>query len=188
MIKHVMVLALFVLMSPGTMASVYRGGVTGGGGNVLVTSQPTRLMDREQVEMRIRTLRPAIVDYLRRKELDFRNGRMDPAAQRAFQPLFINRHQVATMTDAIRLHVDDWHPCFDQNAVAFDGTALTCHADSICLSALRIARKVDAAEIDAQAGALMIHEFSEALGLSDDEAIALQRAALTELKGLSADK
>ena len=90
-----------------------------------------------------------------------------------------NIHELMEKT-SLDIHLDQ--PCYDSDGNIFDGSTLNNKLNTVCISAMTIAQKCDKSEIPLQGAALIFHEFSELTGLSDDDAITLQKQVLKELK------
>ncbi|MBX2987150.1 MAG: hypothetical protein KF802_04565 [Bdellovibrionaceae bacterium] len=167
-----------LMFSNSSHALLSMGGISGGGGNVIYATAPAKPHDVSFVETRIKTAKPVVLEYLSQKEQQYRGGGMDSNQAAVFAPLFSKNHQVSEKAANIELKVKTTESCFDQKGHEFDGSILATDVDDVCMSAKRIAEKVELTELDAQSAALMIHEFIEFFGLSDEEAIQIQVLAL----------
>ncbi len=92
-----------------------------------------------------------------------------------------NENNLHGVMEEIKLDIQLDQPCFDILGNVFDGSTFNQKKHSICISAFTIAQKCIKNEIPTLASALVMHEFSEVVGLSDEEAIALQKQVLSEL-------
>jgi len=171
-----------LMFSNSSHALLSRGGISGGGGNVIYATAPSKPHDVWFVETRIQAAKPRVLEYLSEKEQQYRSGGMDSDQAAVFAPLFSKNHRVSKKAASIELKVTTTEPCYDQNGHEFDGSILATDADDVCMSAKRIAEKVELTELDAQSAALMIHEFIEFFGLSDEEAIQIQILALSHFQ------
>jgi hypothetical protein len=158
------------------------GGISGGGGNVIISQMPTQSLDPEYVKHTVRNLKSSVVLFLQQKEQMFENGEMADDEAFIYQPLFEKMSSVAEALNPIPVYVDDKNPCFDQSGQKFDGSTLAPKANMVCISAKRIARKLEQDDLTPQTSALLVHEFSEKFGLTDDEAIQIQTRVLAELR------
>lgn len=159
------------------------GGISGGGGNVLFPTPPSDPMDPESTQHLIRGLKTDVVNYVATKENSFREGSLSAVERPAFAALFELQPGVAQRVSVLGMKVEDDDPCFDFSHQEVDGSTIRPGSDRICISALRIAKKVDKSEIKAQSMALMIHEYGEILGLTEEQATHLQQTVLKELRG-----
>jgi hypothetical protein len=75
--------------------------------------------------------------------------------------------------------------CYDAAGNAVDASIFASHPGSICLSAFRIAPKLDADGASHQTLALIVHEFAHLLGTSEVEAVDAQKVASRRLKSES---
>lgn len=176
------VTALTVSIGVTSPAWASLGGISGGGGNCIVSQIPTKSLDPEYVEHTVRILKPTVISFLQQKEQMFKNGEMADDEALIYQPLFEKMSSVAEALNPIPVHVDDKNPCFDQVGQEFDGSTLAPQANMICISAKRIARKLEQDDLAPQASALLVHEFSEKVGLTDDDALQIQARVLGELR------
>jgi hypothetical protein len=175
--------SLLIGLSSSFAATISSGGVTGGGGNLLTTSSPSDPMSSTDVEFKVRRLGPAVIDFLSEKQSDFQNGKMPAGDLQTFAPIFEGQGDVRATLAPVKLNVPGDRSCFSSDGQEFDGSNQgTASAISVCISAQRIAPKVDQTTLLPQASALLVHEFSEILGATDEQAYALQRAALKQLQ------
>gem|GEM_PF-6941215 len=147
----------------------------------MVNVPPSQTFSVEVVERRINGLRRSAFYYLLKKEVDFQAGRVDSPVGKILAPFFTRTTSVIPRLQKVKLRVRSDAPCYDRRGIAFDGSASVYGRGKICLSAIRLAQKVDARQIEPQIMALMIHEFSEILGASEAEAIMIQYEVLREL-------
>lgn len=167
-----------LMFSSSSYALLSLGGISGGGGNVIYATAPSQSLDVSFVKTRIQSSRSAVLKYLSQKEQQYRRGDMDSTQAAVFAPLFEKNRKVSEKAADIELKVTTTESCYDQDGHEFDGSILATDVDDVCMSAKRIAEKVELTELDAQSAALMIHEFIEFFGLSDEEAIQIQVLAL----------
>jgi hypothetical protein len=158
------------------------GGVSGGGGNVIVSYPQSVAPSVPAVRSRIRALKPMMERYFQEKEAAFASGSLPTAQYAALQPLFSGYPDVAMAIRPIEVQIEEHAPCHDADGNPFDGSTRGLNSDQVCLSALRIAGKVEASELGAQISALMAHEFAEVLGLDDENAIRIQEIVLKDFR------
>lgn len=151
-----------------------RGGMSGGGGNVLPGRTPEARMDPEDVEHRVKSARYAAIDYLVGFEQRYRDGTLSPEQALLAEKAFSGKKDLITVSQTVRPDIEEDSPCYDFEGKAVDGSIRAEKANRICISSHRIANKVHESEIVPQSAALMIHEYSEVMGFSEDEATALQ--------------
>lgn len=174
-------ISLLILMTTFT-AWPREGGVSGGGGNLLSPKAPSRPVNSETAEHMILQARNVLKKYIHEKKYAFQSGALSPADMNAFEPVFNADLNVEDTIRSARLHINEKHSCWDENHQAVDGSTITPTPYSICISAHNIANKADISDITPQSAALMLHEYSELVGLSEDQAVKLQTAALVELR------
>ena len=92
-----------------------------------------------------------------------------------------NENNLHEAMEDITIDIQLDRPCYDQNGNVYDGSTYHQIKNSICISAYTIATKCIKEEISIQATALVLHEYSEVVGLSDEDAITLQKEVLSDL-------
>ncbi len=174
----------FLGAPPSLTASVFDdvGGVSGGGGNVMNPTPPEGYQDPEMVEDQVKSLVSVLRTYLLNKHNEFKKGTLSPEHNRLFGALFLPPQNVFSVMQSVVPHVDDDRPCFDSDRRPVDGSIFSHRPNRFCISSFSLARKVHFREIPAQATALMLHEYSEWMGLSEDQAQVLQAKALVDLR------
>lgn len=174
-------LVLLALAPAGSVAHESHGGMSGGGGNVLPGRAPDAPANGELIEHAVKHSRGVAVSYLQELRLKFLNGDVSAEKRALLERAFSGSSDLATVARGIRVEVEDDRPCFDFQDNAVDGSIRSDKPNRICISSHSIAAKVHRSEVVAQSAALMIHEFSELIGFSEDEAVTLQSHALTDL-------
>ncbi|MBS1971082.1 MAG: hypothetical protein JSU04_12280 [Bdellovibrionales bacterium] len=179
--KYLMSLLLLITVNS---AWSFEGGVSGGGGNTLSPRAPSYPVDPETAEHMIYNARGVLKNYLTLKKQAYLVGALPIEQMAAFAPVFSAKARVEDTIEKAHLHVSDRHACKDENNNPVDGSTITPTPNSICISAYNISRKVDVSDITPQSAALMLHEYGELVGLSEDQAVKVQSAALSELRGM----
>ena len=159
-----------------------QGGVSGGGGNLIAPKPPIAYVDPETTKQIVYHSVDTLIDYVNAKKISYANGVLPPEQEKAFAPIFTSSKSIEDVIASTRLYVSDEHSCWDSAHQAVDGSTVTPEPDSICISAYNIANKTDASDIPPQAVALMLHEYSELVGLSETQAVQAQLSALQELR------
>lgn len=163
-------------------ASSLNGGMSGGGGNVINPTPPDRTMNRHEIRALadyLPSLMPRAAQYLAQKHAVLMQVPTGQAGtDEGLRPLFQTRHDVLRIMRKVPLEIEHHKSCFDGSGHAVDGSV--ADDDEVCLSALNIAQKVHRAEIDAQALALLIHEYGEKAGLDEMTATSVQALVLKE--------
>lgn len=170
---------VYCLMS----TSLYAGGVSGGGGNLISPTAPTEKQDPREIRNIILGSQHLLNKFINAKFALYSAGSMDYESLRLYSVLFAdNDDNLHEVMEEITLDIKMDRPCYDRNGKVFDGSTFNERKHSICISAFTIAQKCSKYEVPKQATALVFHEFSEVVGLSDEDAIMLQRQVLEELK------
>ena len=158
------------------------GGVSGGGGYVINPTLPEKYQDPELVESMVKcTLKP-VQDYLQKKNLEFNSGKLAENEIEIFTKIFTTPLSIHDALKKVKLDVTDEKPCFDSENKPVDGSIFHKNKKAVCISAKNIADKVHFNEIKAQSAALIIHEYTEVIGLTEEGAIEVQKISLDEFK------
>ena len=157
------------------------GGVSGGGGNVISPMPPDRHLDPEHAEGIIEGTVNHVRTYLYDLELDHKNDRVTSAFKPITEKLFDGKKTILNIIDRIEPDVEDERPCYDGQRKPVDGSIYSHKKNTICISAFNLSKKVHRSQLEDQSTALMIHEYSELVGLSEDEAVLLQKKTLEDL-------
>ncbi|MGZ3789660.1 MAG: hypothetical protein ACXVLQ_14115 [Bacteriovorax sp.] len=163
--------------------NAHAGGVSGGGGNLISPIAPSEKQDPREIRNIIRGSKSLLKKFVSAKYALYTNGSMDYESLRLYSTLFAdNDNNLHEVMEEIALDIPLDKPCYDSLGNIFDGSTYNQKRHSICISAYTIAEKCDKNEVPLQARALVFHEFSELTGLSDEDAITLQKQVLNELK------
>lgn len=159
------------------------GGVSGGGGDVINPKHPTSKQSTESVEHIIKNSKFVLEKYLQSKKIQLKNNQLSGHENNLYSQLFNSPEKnIDQVMKSYKIHIEDEEPCFTSDNVAVDGSIFSEKTNSVCISSLTIAQKVDHSEVLKQSAALVLHELSEVSGLTDDDAIHLQKIALDEIK------
>lgn len=175
---------LFLVVSTFAFAK-FDGGISGGGGNVINPTPPNGPQDPKEVRHVIKESRRLLLGFLYKKQLEYKAGKMsseDAALYVRFFEIENDEEDLCEITKDIKIEIPTDKACFDMHGNEYDGSAFNPKEKSICISAFRIAQKTSMKEVPVQSAALMLHEFGEALGLSDEDAVRIQAQAIKELK------
>jgi|GEM_PF-2207866 len=163
--------------------SLAKGGISGGGGNVINSTPPTEYQDPHDIRAVIKDSKYILYRFIKAKYSLFRRGSMSNEDMRLYGVLFAdsetNLHEV--MED-IKIDIPVDQGCFDKLGNEYDGSSYNPTNHKICISAFRISKNTIMDEVPIQSAALILHEYAEVVGLTDDEAIDLQIQMITELK------
>ncbi len=160
----------------------FAGGVSGGGGNVIDPTLPEGPQDSEIIERMIKRTTLDLKTYVQNKKNHFENGQMNSDDFNLYKPLFYNSTPIDIIIQKIKVKVQEHRPCYDSSKTPVDGSIHSESSDSICLSALRISKKVHIQDVPAQSLALMMHEYSEVIGMNEEFAVTLQKRTLEDLQ------
>ncbi len=174
----VLILALTTSANGATL-----GGVSGGGGNLISPTAPSEKQDPREIRNIIKGSKNLLRKFVNAKFALYKNGSMDYESLRLYSLLFAdNDNNLHEVMEEISLNIPLDKPCFDSAGTSFDGSTFNQKGYAVCISAFSIAAKCDKNEVPLQATALVFHEFSEVAGLTDEDAITLQKQVLDELK------
>lgn len=156
------------------------GGISGGGGNVIVNIPAKTLVSTESAELAVETMRANLPDYVAMKRSQYLDGSMPVDQRRGFAAVFDSPISIDQVLNAVPTQILEHNSCRNFRNEKVDGSTVTADGKNICISAFRISRKVDRLDIDAQATALLMHEYSELVGLDENQAIQVQMATLRD--------
>lgn len=181
--KTLLALVFFVSLSQSAFAIIIDGGISGGGGNVINPKAPIAIQDVRAIRNIIVNSKELLKSFIEAKWVLYNSGSMDFDNHRMYSVLFfnddLNLHKIMNL---IKIHSPIDLPCTDSYGNTYDGSTFDAEDDSVCISAFNFAQKVDMTEVPIQAAALVMHEFSEVAGLSDEDAITIQKDVLEELR------
>jgi hypothetical protein len=163
-------------------SSALAGGMSAGGGNLIHPIPPTDFVPPHIVAGMIVKSQQRLVDYLTAKKVAFTNDQLDQVQRSAWSPIFTSEKDILYFVSTFRPLILERESCHDSNNNDVDGSVWSLTPDTVCISALNISKKAAANDIPPQATALLLHEYSELIGLSDEQAIQAQSAALNELR------
>lgn len=179
--KFALVLSSLVCSLASAPASA--GGVSGGGGNLISPTAPTEKQDPREIRNIILGSQHLLKKFINAKYALYSAGSMDYDSLRLYSVLFAdNDDNLHETMEEIKLDIKLDKPCYDSTGKMFDGSTFNEKRHTVCISAFTIAEKSSKYEVPKQATALIFHEYSELVGLSDEDAITLQKQVLEELK------
>lgn len=158
------------------------GGVSGGGGFVINPVRPTAPQSPERIEDMIKASKKITIQYIQQKKNQFHADQMQGHEKNLYdQLLHAPTKNIEHVLANYKVHVEDEDPCFTSDNQPVDGSIHSEKPNSICISALTFAEKVHEDTVHVQAAALILHEMSEVVGLSDEDAVHIQTIALMEM-------
>ncbi len=162
------------------------GGMSGGGGFVISPETPDQYNSPDKVEALIeKHAEPCLQKYLINKKEKFDKGELPGHELTTLEPL-LKQGVIFKAIQNTKLIIQDDHSCFGANGEPTDGSFFKDKKNAICISAKNIAEKVHHKELKPQTLALMMHEYSEMMGFSEDNAIGVQKIVLDDLKNSGA--
>lgn len=175
------VLLFTISLNLPSMAANREGGVSGGGGNVIRPTPPNYPQNTEHVEHTVKASLQYTQIFLENKAISFQHNQIPSDAYEIYAKIFQNEKNIFSILQTVRPRVEEHQPCFDFNSKPVDASIAAAKPNSFCVSAYSLAKKVIHTEIPIQSAALMAHEYSEILGLSESEAVRIQSDAIDEL-------
>lgn len=158
------------------------GGVSGGGGNVINPTPPIIPATKETVETLITQSYMNLESYLRNIEKTYLEHKMNLTESLIFAKIFDGSNNVFTKISIFKPKIEERHSCYDFELKPVDASISFLNENNFCISSFSIREKVIESDIRDQAMALMIHEYSELSGATEEEAIFIQRNILDDLK------
>ncbi|MBO9665579.1 MAG: hypothetical protein J7501_02050 [Bdellovibrio sp.] len=142
------------------------GGMDGGGGGTLPSKPAITYQIREIAEY----AKPEVLFLLNAYE---RFGGF--ASSSIYAKLFGGARRAQEVLKELRLEVRLDRPCYTSDGKEVDGSIYATKANTICLSAARIAPKTDVAVARREVIALLLHEVSHFMGATEQEAVDFQK-------------
>ena len=151
--------------------NVLRGGMTsGGGGNI-----PAKTIG-------VKVVSEIIANIPRDMKLFFNTQTDSTPESQIFQVFFQAHPDIFELLQSIEVRDSQDAPCFFENTPT-DGSY---HSEQgICISSFRLGKALDEVNAYAQIMGLAVHEYAHAIGESEEKAVALQLATMTQLAGAS---
>lgn len=177
--------SVFVSFIVVTVASftAFAGGMSGGGGNVINPTAPRHKPNPDRVDGMIEQAFQELPAFLRTQEQKLKDGKMDPTTASLYAMIFMGTPNIYDGMKNRNLHIQEDKNCYNSYGIAYDASVVSPEPNSVCISAFSISKKVALPEIYAQVSALLVHEYSEVVGLNDDQAISIQELILAEIRG-----
>jgi hypothetical protein len=179
------VLLISTLLVPNAFARINRvgGGISGGGGYVINPLRPTTPQSAKAVEHMIKKSKPLLFNYILNKKNQMKNMKMSGDEHQIYERLFkTTEPSFERVIKQYKIHIENEEPCFTSDNIPVDGSIFSESEQSICISSATIAEKVHHTEVTRQSAALILHEMVEFVGLSEEEAVHLQKIAIDEIK------
>ena len=143
------------------------GGMDSGGGGTLPT-QPASIYDIQDIAQESK---PVLLYLLNSYEWLRKYDQEQPY----YKKLFSGNQKAQEVLKDLRLEVRLDKPCFTSNGTEVDASIYGLKPNTICLSAFRIAPKLDKAIAKREVQALLMHEVSHFLGATEEEATKFQQ-------------
>ena len=174
------ILGVIIFISSTVLAAA--GGISGGGGEVICPDRPTYYQDPEHIKDVIEQSKSKLVSYIDYKKKQLLSDELEHSEKEIIQKIFEpNKMNIHEAVNRFSVYIDDDHPCYTSDRQPVDGSIYSKKPNSICISSATIARKVHFNQVSKQSTALMLHEYSEVVGLTEAEAVTLQKKALEEI-------
>ena len=162
MIKLILLIFYF-LFSLNAIATNITGGMDAGGGGTLPTNPAYIFEIIEAAE----EARPTLLYWFNGYE---RSSCRDQNSS-ICKKLFLGPVSVQQMLKSLRLEVREDRSCYSSQGTEVDGSIYGAN----CLSAFRIAPKLDKALVQREVLALLAHEVSHFMGTNEEEAVKIQK-------------
>lgn len=176
------VLSVFLILILNSVVHA-AGGMSGGGGKLIDPTPPDKIVSVRKVKEIIKeSAEDCLKKYLVEKRNSLKQGQLNGYEAATMEKLFSHPQNIFKVVDKTHVIIQEDTSCFDHQDEPTDGSFFNQDKKAICISALNISKKVHQKEIKPQSLALMMHEYSEVMGFSDDEAVHLQTTVLQDLK------
>jgi hypothetical protein len=159
--------------------AIASGGVDGGGGGT-TPAHPGRVQDVIAAVQQAKSQLRLYFRY-RQHEISFDEIMFgaDGVPDRKF---YVGNTNLLTVLEKMQIEVPADKPCYDANQVEVDGSMYASKPNAICISAFRIAPKLDFSQIPTETLGLIAHELSHHLGATEAEAVTVQQKVVDTYK------
>lgn len=179
--KIISLFLVFSLLSIKAEA-IKRGGVSDGGGDSIGAS-PVTPVDLAAVALGANTW---LFPWLYKQQSLFFQQDAQAQVSSPFRKMFADSSKdIFHILKTSSVELRDTQPCFDRHGQPKDGSIYGKWAQQICLSTYLLSQKTNSNNFAAEVVALMVHEYSHFLGTSEEEAVAIQTAALKDFNSYS---
>lgn len=169
-------LSIVFIFSNLALAEISRGtapGAVSGGGGGTTTPEPSNPI---WVSEYIRSYAgPILKMYFNKEESYFKNLSDSEKSESPYLKLYSDTDKnIFKILETVKIEIRTSEPCYDIDGTATDGSIYAAQPDAICISAYRIASKVNSRYLATETLALVVHELSHLSGVTEDEARAIQ--------------
>jgi hypothetical protein len=151
------------------------GTITGGGGG---TTNPDPV-PQYAIESTVADYTGLIlISWFRYEQHAYNLGSEAEKLKSPFRKVFESKTSIFELIRDSSVEIRSNGPCLDAEGKPWDGSIYASSPNVICLSSYTMAPKLNFANVEAETIALAAHEYSHLLGTNEDEAKAIQQAAL----------
>jgi hypothetical protein len=163
----------FLLLSLLVSSVSFASGTVDGGGGGTTPAHPGEIKD---VIRAIHSAKENLRLYFRYRQHEiFWSSAHFGNVQTADRRFFEGPQNLLTILEQVQIEVPTDRPCYDANHVEVDGSMYASSPQMICISAFRIASKVDKLRVEIEVLGLIAHELSHHIGANEDEAVMIQK-------------
>lgn len=155
-----------------------RGGMTGGGGDLL---NPDPLTP-DQIESHLRDLKSYLIAFFANLEIDYKEKSRSIYGPRRDKLLFDGDLTIVDYLRSYKIYLNKSGPCRDRDGYEVDASIYSPIENSICLSAKRLAPKLNQLNASFYLQSLIAHEFTHLVGFGEEDAKWIQ-LTMTSLVG-----
>lgn len=154
------------------------GGISGGGGG---TTSPVPVAPAV-IEKAIKDYGgPMLLAWVKGAERSYRNTPTEKKRSHPFVKLFAGPVTIYDVIAQAKVELRYHTPCYDRDGLPRDGSVESGVPGGVCLSPFTMAPKLGETTVNEETLALLLHELSHQLGTTEEEATAIQVAALASL-------
>lgn len=163
------------LLSP--LVSHANGGViTGGGGGITI---PEHVATYSVKTAAFENAGKILIPWFRKEEMNFNFLKDEDKQASPFRKIFQSDKSIYSLIHDSSIEIRENAPCLDVEGLPHDGSIFAEKPHAICLSAFLMAPKLSYYNVDAETLALAAHEYSHLMGTNEDEAVAIQKSAIS---------
>lgn len=162
---------------------IANGTVGGGGGG---TTSPLKA-SRDMIKLAAAQAKLTIVTFLNEEEIRFvlHSSGMSAEWKTLNPKLFNSSNDIFKVIEKISIEVRADAPCYDSSGDVVEGSIFSNYSDSICISSLLLAQKLDVYNYEYETAALILHELSHLLGATESEAVSVQVSYIQNMRANS---
>jgi len=170
---------VLLILFVSTAAFAAQGGISGGGGGTV----PTDLVSTREIQDLIINQRWQLELFFHQLEIQSRKLGNKKCSDAICEKLFDFKKSIIDVMREVSIHFEMTGLCQAPDGSLHDGAAPGPTPASICISVDALSKKISRSEARPQVLALIAHEVSHLMGLTEEDAYAIQKDSLDAFNG-----